>query len=183
VEAKLSPGKEWEALARKMRGPAHKEVRKALNKAIKRETSQAESSLQEAILGLESDAKARGGGGSKQRREFLASRSKSGRGVLPKHTGLRKNIARGITRKITYAGFSTGVRVRADAKYLPPGQRVLVKATNRGKVRHPIPNTRNVWVDQKFRPAGWFDNTMRIYGPKVREGISREVGETLSKLQ
>jgi hypothetical protein len=178
TDAELRPGADFYAAIAKLRG-AEKQIRKDLNKGIRDATRPIETKLKEAVLGLSSAAV--GGGGGKQRREHLIGLSKTGR--APKHTGLRRNIARGITRKISYTGTRTGVRIRADGKYLPPSQKVLIKATNRGKVRHPVFADRETWVDQTFRPAGWFDNTIKIMAPKVAADIDVAAREALKKLQ
>lgn len=173
------PGADFRAAVEQLRrGP--KEVRRALNKAVKEATAPAERELKAAVLAIESNGVK--GGGSAQRSAHLQGRSRSGR--LPAHTGLRKNIARGVTRKITYRGFSTGVRIRAAGTYLPPEQKVLIRKTNSGnKFRHPIMGNRNVWVDQKFTPGGWFDKTMRKYGPEAVRKIDAAARSALRKLQ
>jgi hypothetical protein len=180
-EVRLIPGAEFRALAPKMR-KAPKEVRKAVNLGIRQATKPAETALKAAVNGLESAA-ARGGG-SRQRLEHARSRSKSKKfnGTLGAKHGLRRNIAKGVTRKITYTGKTQGVRIRADAKYLPDAQRVLVKATNRGKVRHPVYGS-DTWVDQSFSPPGWFDNTMATEGPIVRDKIATVARSAMDQLQ
>ena len=181
-EVRFIPGAEFRALAPKMR-KAPKDVRKAVNLGIRQATKPAEQALKAAVLGLDSTG-ARGGG-SGQRKLHQVSRSKSKRpvraGVGAAH-GLRRNIAKGITRKITYTGKTQGVRIRADAKYLPDAQRVLVKATNRGKVRHPVYGG-DTWVNQTFTPEGWFDHTMDREGPAVRDKIAQVATEAMRKLQ
>lgn len=173
------PGAEFRRAVEKLRkGPAA--IRRDLNKAIRAATAPAERELKAAVLAIDSQGKA--GGGRAQRSGYLAGRSKSGR--LPAHTGLRKNIARGVTRKITYRGFSTGVRIRAAGTYLPEDQRVLIRKTNSGKkFRHPIMGNRERWVDQSFSPAGWFDRTMKKYGPEAIRKIDAAARDALRKLQ
>lgn len=171
------PGAEFRRAVEKLRtGP--KEVRRAMNKAIKAATDPAERALKTAIM--EIDSKGVKGGGGRQRSGHLQSRSKTGK--LPKHTGLRKNIARGVTRKITYSGFSTGIRIRAAGTYLPPDQKTLIGKTNSGKnFRHPVMGNRNVWVDQSFSPAGWFDKTMSTYGPEAIRKIDDAARDAIAK--
>jgi hypothetical protein len=173
------PGVEFRRAVEKLRkGP--KDVRKAMNKAIKAATDPAERELKAAIMAIESEGKA--GGGRAQRSGYLAGRSKSGK--LPTHTGLRKNISRGVGRKITYRGFSTGVRIRAAGTYLPADQRQLIGKTNSGKTfRHPIMGDTERWVDQSFSPPGWFDKTMKKYGPEAIRKIDAAARDALRKLQ
>jgi len=176
-----APGSDFRRAIEKLRkGP--KDVRKAMNKAIKVATDPAERELKAAVLAIDSDGKR--GGGRRQWIVYAQGKSSSGIARLPRHTGLRKNIARGVTRKITYRGFSTGVRIRTDGKYLPPEQRTLIRKTNSGKkFRHPVMGNREVWVDQKFTPPGWFDKTMKTYGPEAIRKIDAAARDALKKLQ
>lgn len=178
MEVELRPGREFEdALAKLRVGPAN--IRRKLNKSVKDATAPVEKALKDAVMGIESQGKR--GGGRSQRAAHLSSRSKSGK--LPKHTGLRVNTARGITRKITYSGTSAGVRIRADTKYLPESQKVMPRAMNDGKVRHPIFNDRSVWVDQTFTPAGWFDRTVAGRSAELVEKINAAAREAMRELQ
>lgn len=171
------PGADFRKAMEQLRtGP--KEVRRAMNKSIKEATEPAERELKSAIMNI--DSRGRKGGGKGQRSSYLQGRSRAGR--LPAHTGLRKNIARGVTRKITYRGFSTGIRIRAAGTYLPPEQRTLIGKTNSGQTfRHPIMGNRDVWVDQSFSPSGWFDRTMKRYGPEAVRKIDAAAREAIRK--
>jgi hypothetical protein len=62
----------------------------------------------------------------------------------------------------------------------------MPKAMNRGKVRHPTGwgnNRGSVWVNQSFSPAGWFDKTMKIYGPKVTSELDQAARSVLNRLK
>lgn len=179
-------GNEFRALAARMKG-ADKEIRKVIGKSMREATKPAEEAAKQAILGI--DSKGTSGGGKAQRKAHDVSRSKSKRpvraGVTARH-GLRAKIAKGITRKISYTGFRLGVRIRADAKYLPDDQKSLVKATNRGHWRHPAgwgSNRGSVWVDQTVTPARWFDDTMKREGPLARDRIADAARQALRRLQ
>lgn len=174
----IRPGDETRAAIAKLR-KGEKEIRLSLNKGIRNATKPAATALKGAVMGLESKG-TRGGGGA-QRSDHLQGRSKKGR--LPKNTGLRANISRGIQTKITYSGVRTGVRIRADSQYLPPNQKVLVKATNRGKVRHPVFHDRDTWVYQTFKPKGWFDETMKRQAPQIIANIDNAARDAMKKLQ
>lgn len=178
IDVTITAGDDFRAAIEKLRkGP--KEIRLALNKSVRDATKPAQRKLKDAVLGLDSQS-SRGGGGA-QRAAHLAARSK--KGTVRGSTGLRTNIAKGISTKITYSGFRTGVRIRADSQYLPPSQKVLVGDTNRGKVRHPVFGDREVWVTQTFTPKGWFDRTMQIYAPKIIADIDKAAREAMTKLQ
>lgn len=179
MDVELIPGSEFVQLAARLRA-APPELRKEMSRAVKQATEPAETDLKAAVMGVES--KATKGGGGKQRSAYLASRSRTGK--LPRHTGLRKNVARGITRKITYSGSRIGVRVRADFKYLPADQAKLGKLMNSGKrFRHPVMGDKEVWVNQQFTPDHWFDNTMKKYAPRLRAEINAAARRVFSKLQ
>jgi len=177
MDVDVTPGPGFNELAGRLRR-APKEVRKELNRAIKSATADAERELKAAILSL--DAKGTAGGGGSRRSAHNTTAS----GRLPKHTGLRKNISRGITRKITYSGFRTGVRIRVDGKYLPADQQTLLKLTNSGKTfRHPVAGNRNAWVSQQFGPGHWFDDVMKRRGPRIMQEIDAAARRAMDSLE
>lgn len=181
MDVEIRPGAEFEQLARKLRG-APAEIRKEMNAAVKSSTAPAEAELKRAVMNIES--KGVYGGGSGQRSRHATIRSKTGKKPLPQHTGLRRNISKGITRKITYSGYRIGVRIRADGKYLPPDQQVLIKRTNDGKeFRHPVMGNREAWVGQKFSPGHWFDDTMKKHVNRIQKDIAAAATRALEKLQ
>jgi hypothetical protein len=178
MDIELKAGAEFEAVRERIR-KAPADIRKQINQGLRQATRPAEDALKRAVQG--GTSKGTKGGGSKQRQADRASRSKRGTASKTGH-GLRKNIAKGITRKISYSGSRSGVRIRADSKYLPASQKSLVKATNKGNWRHPVHGT-DIWVGQTFDPANWFDNTMDREGPPVRERISDIANQVMRKLQ
>jgi hypothetical protein len=182
MDIEVRAGAEFEAVrARIRKAPA--DIRKQINKGLKQATSPAEEALKHAVQG--GTSKGTKGGGSAARKINQVSKSRSKRpgkqGITAAH-GLRKNIAKGVTRKISYSGSRSGVRIRADSKYLPASQKSLVKATNRGHWRHPVYGGSN-WVGQTFDPANWFDDTMAKEGPAARQRISDVVNQVMRKLQ
>lgn len=178
MDVSITPGAEFQQLRTRLRG-APATIRKELNRAIRAATAPAEADLKRAVLSL--DSKGTRGGGGKQRGDASRARSKTGR--LVGHTGLRRNVAKGITRKITYTGTRGGVRIRVDSKYLPESQKSLVRYMNSGKsFRHPVMGG-NTWVSQQFTPKGWFDDTMKRHAPKVRQEIQNAARRALEQLQ
>ena len=180
MEIESKPGDDYRIAIEKLRrGPAI--IRKDLNKTIRSATKPAQNKLKAAALGIKS--KGTRGGGAGQRSAHLASRSKRGKVPLPKATGLRTNIAKGISTKISYSGFRTGVRIRADSQYLPDNQKVLLKLTNSGRrFRHPVMGSDN-WVSQQFEPGHWFDDTMKGEAPAIIAKIDIAAREAMTKLQ
>lgn len=176
MDSEIRPGADFYAVIAKLRG-ASPNIRKTLNQEIKSATAPIERAAKSNIMGIESQGMS--GGGSTQRGDANASRSKKGaRGK----TGLRESIAKGVTRKITYSGYRTGVRVRVDKKYLPTDQESLIRATNRGTVRHPVYGNRDVWVSQKFTPPGWFNRAIRDHGPEAVRKIKEAARKALHDL-
>jgi hypothetical protein len=177
VDAELRPGPEFAALAAKMRG-ADKTIRKEMSQAVKAATAPAEKAAKVAVLAL--DAKGSGGGGGKQR----SGHNTTAGGKLPKHTGLRQNIAKGVTRKITYNGARIGIRIRVDGKHLPANQQTLITRTNDGKqFRHPVMGNRDAWVNQQFSPKGWFDDTIRHHLPQIQSDLAKAMARAMQQLQ
>jgi hypothetical protein len=134
------------------------------------------------ILAVQS--KGRRGGGTSQRtkeRYFKHSGYETKRKV--RNVGLRESIAKGVTRKITYSGYRTGVRIRVDGKYLPENQRALIKATNKGLVRHPVFGNRTNWTSQTFKPAGWFDRPAQSMGAEAIRKIQHAARNALRDLE
>jgi hypothetical protein len=178
VEIEFRPGDDFRRAQERIRR-APKEIRLALNREIRDATKPAQGKLKEAVLGLDS-ASSRGGG-TAQRQAHADSRSRRG-SASTRNRGLRAGIARGITTKITYGGVRSGVRIRVDARGLPENQKVLVRDTNRGKVRHPVFGSDN-WVTQTFTPKGWFNTTMRREGAVIVRKIDAAARRALSRLQ
>lgn len=181
MDAELTPGSAFLQLAARARG-MDAELKRTFTRAVKDATAPAEGAAKRAILGIRSKGTA--GGGRGQRSEHAASRSRTGKTPLPSSTGLRKNVAKGVTRKITYSGYRIGVRIRVDGKYLPASQQTLIKKMNSGKkFRHPVMGNRNVWVDQVFTPPEAFDKAMREHGKQAVAKIEAAASATLRKLQ
>jgi len=176
MDIELTPGKEFERTVARLR-KAPTEIKRQLSKEIKDATAPIEKAAKQNVLDIASKG-ARGGGGA-ARGEHLAARSKRGKAGA---TGLRKSISRGVTRKITYSGYRTGVRVRVDGKYMPESQRPLIKATNKGEVRHPVFGNRNNWTNQQFIPKGWFDRATQQHGRVAIRKIQEAARKALQRL-
>jgi hypothetical protein len=85
-------------------------------------------------------------------------------GKIPRRGGLAAKVAasRFRTRRRTSAWVS-GIRLEATNQY-------TLGRLNRGQVRHPIPNNRDVWVTQQIEP-GWFTEPTQAAAPRVRAEI------------
>lgn len=176
MDVEIRQGPEFAALAARMRG-ADKAIRKQMSAAVKTATAPAEKAARAAVLAIEAKGSGGGGGGQRSRHNTTAG------GKLPKHTGLRQNIAKGVTRKITYTGTRIGIRIRVDGRHLPYSQQTLIQKTNDGKTfRHPVMGG-DTWVNQKFAPKGWFDDTIRHHLPQIQRDLAQAMARAMNELQ
>lgn len=112
----------------------------------------------------------------------LAVAAETGKRVVSRKTydkraagkGLRASIAAGVRRVTRKSGQYAGVRLSAQASALPPEQRRLVRATNRGQWRHPVFGDKETWVVQRVE-ARWFDSVAERNLPMLREAIAAAV--------
>lgn len=177
MDVELNPSGDFLKTVARLKGAPPK-IKKKLSAEVKSATAPIEKQMKANILGVQS--KGRRGGGSSGRAAYNASRSKKGNAGK---TGLRQAIAKGVTRKITYTGFRTGVRIRVDGKYLPEGDRSLIRATNKGQVRHPVFGNRTNWTSQTFTPKGWFDRPAQDMGAEAIRKIEHAAREALRELE
>lgn len=88
---------------------------------------------------------------------------------LPKRGGLNEWVAsQHITIQVLAGARIAGVRLRGPRNIRSGGQ------TNRGYVRHPLPNNnREHWVTQQIpEAAGWWTDTLREDSPLVTPRIT-----------
>lgn len=155
-----------------------------------------------AALGLESNGTAGGQKAQVERAAWYLRRSKftTGKKGQPRQamsaqqvsakagkaygkSGLRASISRSITAEYRESGNYAGLAVRARGSSMPPSQRALVKASNRGKGwRHPVYGNKNVWVTQTMLPANWFDRTGLPYVALAKTDAAHALGEFTTKL-
>lgn len=82
--------------------------------------------------------------------------SAKARAVLPAHGGLAERVARSKWRLQKLAGKAPGFVLIMRLAKEHGGGLVDLRRMNKGKLRHPLPNTRRVWVTQRV-PSGWFE--------------------------
>lgn len=94
----------------------------------------------------------------------------------PKHTALRKRVARTVKLSVRTGGASVGVRITAGTRGTDVG--TLARYMNRGTWRHPVYGNRNAWVTQSV-PPGWFDRPTHQAAPEAR----RQIGEAMARIR
>lgn len=97
--------------------------------------------------------------------------------------GVREAIAAGVRLSNRKSGRFAGVTIRSSGSKLPPDQKTLPRAFNRGKWRHPVFGNRNVWVDQIVTPVKWFDNPGKKAKPSIYREVTVAVRETLQEAE
>lgn len=177
MDADIRPGADFYAAVAKLKG-APPEIRKRLNAEVRSATKPIEQAAKRAVKDLDSKGTVSGGNAARG----ALNDSKSRKGASKHGTGLRETVARAIQTKITYSGRRTGVRVRVDGTKLPENQRTLPKAMNKGLVRHPVFGNKNVWVNQKFSPEGWFTKATREQGIEAIRKIKQAAQRALKDL-
>jgi len=91
----------------------------------------------------------------------------SARSTLPKRGGLAATVAgSGISTRTRTTGSKVGVRIVATG-----GKKVRdIRATDRGRLRHPVFGNPTTWVDQAITP-GWWSKPLAAFAPKVRREL------------
>lgn len=114
------------------------------------------------------------GGGSSSREAYLLSRRKNPsdkvRAAIAGRSGLRAAMSSGVGVRSTLAGVPS-VTIVASARNLPPDQRSLVKAVEKGQWKHPVYGNRGVWITQTSRP--YFYPTIERHVPEIVAAMRR----------
>lgn len=97
--------------------------------------------------------------------------------------GVRDAIAAGVRLSNRKSGRFAGVTIRSSGSKLPPDQKTLPRAMNRGKWRHPVFGNRNNWVEQVVTPVKWFDDPGKKAKPSIYREVTVAVKETLAEAQ
>lgn len=165
-------------LTRRLRSAGNKDLRAALRKRITDAGMPVVQDVRAAVRRLQ--VTGTGGGGRRQRREFLAARARTDHARLRaarRGAGLRQEIAVAIGLSI----LPTGVRIVANAERLPPGQRMLPA----------LLNSRRGWEHQVFgrtprvhqRGAPYFGSTIKPKAPRFRAAVQAAVADTNAEIQ
>jgi hypothetical protein len=172
-------GREWRALAAKLRAAKATELRKNLRRTVVDAGKPILADVQSAVRNLQ--VSAGHGGGAAQRRAHNASRSKSEKAkarALRRGGGLRQTVASATKMQV----IARGVRFYVDSKRLPVDQRTLPARLDSQKGwRHPVFGNRSQWVDQKGGP--WFVETLKKKAPQFRSAVVQAMEDTKKALE
>lgn len=95
---------------------------------------------------------------------IMKAQKAAARADLPQSGGLAKRIAKAPLRAQVRTGKDPGVRIVAKG--------TDARATDQGRLRHPVFGNREVWVTQQVKP-GWFTESGRRQLPEVRQEVQR----------
>ena len=107
-----------------------------------------------------------------------------------KATSLREQVAMGVRLSNRKVGSNAGIIIRTSANRLPPEQKVLPRAMNKGTWRHPLFGEETLrgkkkaqhWVEQTVKPKGWFSETAQRSVPKMRREVERALDDAVMEL-
>ena len=121
-------------------------------------------------------------------RKFVTQRTWDKR--LNAATSLREQVAMGVRVVNRASGKGAGIIIRTSANRLPPEQKVLPRAMNKGTWRHPLFGEETLrgkkkaqhWVEQTVKPKGWFSETAQRSVPKMRREVERALDDAVMEL-
>lgn len=108
----------------------------------------------------------------------------------PLKTSVKGAAASQLPKRGGLAARVSGERVTVSVLTGPrtAGARMLMrnhdaKATNDGRVRHPVPNT-GQWVEQSIpKAAGWWTDTLKRESPAVTPAVLAVMGEIAAEIR
>ncbi|MEV3946973.1 hypothetical protein AB0K57_04825 [Streptomyces halstedii] len=149
-------------LQRRLRAAGHENIRRSMQRRIRRAAEPLRNDLQSSIRGLSIQSAGRGAG-------------KRG-GRSPTNRPLRASIAQAIRISVRTAG-DPGARVWVDKGRLPPDIPMGVLARlNEGRLRHPVYGNRRRWAQQTASPL-WWDRIIRQHTPRMTSEVARVVDD------
>ncbi|GAB3429824.1 hypothetical protein [Actinophytocola sediminis] len=175
---------EFRETAAKLKAAGDGRLRREMTRNMREAAQPVIGNMRRAVLGT-SAAGTRGGGGQ-ARREYLLSRARKRSELIQRRAyegrGLRASAAATVKAKVATSATSASVRIKSQASLMPPDQRKLPRAMNKGKWRHPVFGSRNRWAGQTVTPVAWFDRPAAIGGPRVRDKAVKVVDEINRKI-
>jgi hypothetical protein len=164
--------KQFVELARQLRGPQNKVVRREAGKAIRAAAKPVVTDVKRAVMAVPSSHGSRGSSSRIRRAAHQTARFKSGKQARLR--GLRATIAASTGVQTNLSNAKPSVKIVVRRSSLPPDQRRLPSRLNRlSGWRHPVFGNREIWVNQKGRP--YFDVTIRRHTPALRRAVVRAV--------
>lgn len=143
-------------------------VKKSVAAAMRATASPIVADIKNAVSAEDMPATASGGGRA-QRQAYLLSRRKKPPSAkvaakIAGRSGLRASIASGVGVRSTLVGVPS-VSIVASARNLPPDQRALVRAIEKGRWVHPVFGDSKARVVQTSRP--YFYPVIEAHIPEI----------------
>lgn len=100
----------------------------------------------------------------------------------PRHTGLRRAIAKAATVATSTSRTNPGIRFRVPGSRMPSGQKSLPPYLEgyRGNWRHPLFGNRDHWYPQSPHP--FFAPTIREHADDFRRAIGEAIDDALDEI-
>jgi hypothetical protein len=175
ADYKVEPSRESMVRLLQMAKAAGPTLKKKLYEGIRLAAEPAAQAARDKVMGeLPPKADQRG---TVARLTGRAQRLGSSRG----HTGLRQNIARGVSVSINSSGKSAGVRISSSAVFLTPSQRAhgMNRVYNLETFRHPIFGGRKTAAQHGIR---WFYGPISSKKNAFTSAVLRAMQETADEL-
>ncbi|GAA2929868.1 hypothetical protein [Streptomyces enissocaesilis] len=153
-------------LQRKLRAAGHENIRRSMQRRIRRAAEPLRDDLQATIRGLPIRSAGRASG-------------KRG-GASPTTRPLRGTLADAIRISVRTSG-NPGARVWVDEARLPPDLKNMPNVINTGRIRHPVFGNRRRWATQTAPPL-WWDKTVRRRTPRMQSEVARVVDDVRRQL-
>lgn len=168
VEVTVRGAEKLRAMALALRKADRDDLRRGLQKAIKRAAEPTLRAVRESARGISTTGVRRPGA----KHPFVK--------VFPAR-GTREKIAGAAVADVRLAGDEPRVRFRVANSRLPKSIQALPRKFDEGTFRHPVMGNRDVWVAQTGDP--WFWPPIRDHIKDFRTEIDRALDETRRKLE
>jgi hypothetical protein len=155
-------------LQRRLRRAGHENIRRSMQRRIRRAAEPLRDDLQDTIRNLSITSQGRGAG-------------KRG-GPSPTSRPFRASIAEAVRISVRTGG-NPGARIWLDKSLLPSDITVsVVNRLNEGRLRHPVFGNKRRWAQQNTTPL-WWDKTVRAHTPRMTREVERVVDDVRRRLE
>lgn len=101
---------------------------------------------------------------------------------LPQRGGFAAEVARSrFSSKIRTGQKNPQVTIWANPSKRARAEVRDLRATDRGRLRHPLFGNRDHWFTQQIKP-GWFTNAMRDQAPQVQRNLQAVMRDTVNRI-
>lgn len=169
LDLKVEGSNKLKAMADALRKADREDLRKGLDRAIKRAAKPTEDAVRHAAENIKTAGVRKPGA----RHPFVHV-------VAPK--GTRKKIAAAVTSTVSTAGEDPRVQFAVKSARLPDVLKNMPRKFDSGTPwRHPVMGNTDVWVGQTSKP--WFFEPIRQKLPTFRAEIDKELDVVREKLE